>query len=68
MASKKQNEMKVQIWTGTLTAKFDGGVAACTIESFGYIMGSEHKSAAQVRQIALNQMQKKHEELLAEGR
>lgn len=68
MASKKQNEMKVKIWTDTMTVEFDGGIGACTIESFTYIMGSGQKTAAEVRQIALNQMQKKHEELLAEGR
>lgn len=67
MATKKQNEMKVKIWTGTLSSEFSGTISACTIESFGYIMGSGQKTAAEVRQIALKQMQQTHEGLCAKG-
>jgi hypothetical protein len=67
MASKKSNEMKVTIWTDTLKSDMVGTISASVIESFGYIMPSNGKTAAEMRELALKLMQERHEQLKASG-
>jgi hypothetical protein len=67
MPAKKQNEMKVTIWTGTMKSEMTGSISACVIESFPYIMAGKTKTAAENRETALRLMKEQHDRMTAEG-
>lgn len=67
MATRKSNEAKITIWTDRMKAEMTGSISASCIETFGYIMASGSKTAAENREGALKLMQLKHEQLKKEG-
>lgn len=68
MATKKSNEMKATLWTANMRSDMNGTIAAVVIEGFGYIMeNGKGKSAAEMRELALSMMNKRHKELTEAG-
>lgn len=55
MGTRKMNEAKVIAWTATIRAEFSGPITGCAIELFCMLTPKQRK-------IALEQMQKYHEE------
>lgn len=68
MARTPPNTAKIKIWSEHMTSEMNGSISAVAIETFGYIMPSEKRTAAENRELALKLMTERHEQLKADGR